>query len=480
MNGPVNLVKEATWFTAVRLLGMAASWAITILVARVLLPDDYGLMAMAMVVIGLLDVINALGLDAAMIQKKDLGRRELEGCFWVSLLGSIASYAIVFLGAPLVALFFNDERVVPILRVVALTLVIAAIGFVSENMLMKTMSFKKKALTEFVSTLVSAGSAYVLAIWGWGVWSLVISSVCRTASSTAVSFALYPWFPSGGLGFGQLREMVTFGLNVVGARILWYCYYNADMAIVGRFLGEVALGYYNLAWSLATRPLHKLTSLGSQLSFPVFAFRQEDVATLQGYFLNATRYVCLVALPAMAGAIVVAPDFVDVVLTSKWSEITLPFQVLCAVAFLQSLGTVIPPLLNARGRAHENFRYTSVCTVVMPISLLVGVRFGLTGVALTWLAVYPMLFSYLLRLGLREIDLGVAAYMRALIPFAGATVVMVLAVLSVRSLADGGFSRAVLLLASILAGVGTYVVVLVAISPQARSDSWKLFAALRS
>ena len=479
MSSPNTILREGTWFTSVRLAGTALSSIISVLLARVLAPTDYGFFAMATAFTGAAALINECGLGPAIVQQRDLNQTQLDSCFWLSLIWSAALYGVIFASAPLVALFFGEGRLVPLVRVIGLNLVIGSVGVVPDNLLMRTMNFKKRSLTEFIGIVVQGGAAYLLAIRGFGVWSLVVGALIGSVTSVLCLFAAFPWRPAGGLRLRQIREMLNFGANLTGSRVLWYSYSNADNVIVAKCLDAQALGLYSMAYDLATRPLQKVTILINQLAFPIFSQRQDEIQATKQYFLQATRYIGMLAMPAMAGAILVAPELVDTLLAKKWSAMTTPFRLLCGVSVLQALAAIIPPLLNSRGKAHLNLRYSLVCFGVMPLSLLVGVRYGLNAVALTWLIVYPFLFCYLLRIGLREIGLSIEEYLRALLPTVAVTSVMILAVAAFRSAAVGYLDSPSILVGSVLIGVVAYSGVLVLTSDEIRSGSLRVLAALR-
>lgn len=470
---------EGAWFTAVRLIGTALSSIISVLLARVLAPTDYGLFAMATAFTGAAALINECGLGPALVQQKHISKTQIDSCFWLSLTWSAAIYVAVFASAPLIALFFGEERLIPIVRVIGLNLVITSLGVIPDSMLMRTMKFRNRSLAEFLGILTQGSVAYLLALQAFGVWSLVLGWLVGSVTCVISLFLLFPWRPTGGLRLGQIKDMLAFGANLTGSRILWYSYSNADNIIVAKFLDSNALGLYSMAYDLATRPLQKVTTLINQLAFPIFSKQQDQIHATRRYFLEATRYIGMLAMPAMSGAILVAPELVDTLLAQKWSAMTIPFRLLCGVSLLQALAAIIPPLLNSRGKAYLTLRYSIVCFAVMPASLLIGVHFGLNAVALAWLLVYPFLFLYLLTIGLQEIGVSIVEYLRVLSPTLAITLAMAVAVGAFRQAAWGYLNSSSVLLGAILIGVVTYTSLLMLASNEVRSHSARILGALR-
>jgi len=424
MNLKGKTIRAFLWVSSAKGFSQASSWLVTLILARLLLPADFGLLAIAWVFIGLLDLINELGIGAAIIQKQDLNEQDLHSTFWFIIVTSSLLYLLSYLLAPTIARFFQNEQLTPILRVLALILVIGAFKIIPLNLLTKELDFPKRSTAEFLSVFTGGLFSVVLATLGHGVWSLVFGTLLRHTILTILVFWLSPWRPKLVFQFKRIKRILSFGVTVAGSSVVWYFYSNSDSVIIGKLLGDKLLGYYSIALNLSNAPIGKLMNIINQVLFPVFSKLQNDMENLQLYFLKITRLVSLVTFPAMVGLFLVAESFILVVLTDKWLPMLVPLRMLCLVAMIKSISQIIPTLLYARGKAKLVLKYNFACLFIVPISIGFGSQFGINGVALAMLIVYPLLSLYYFWYGLVELDIRVFSYLANLIPATVATAFM--------------------------------------------------------
>jgi O-antigen/teichoic acid export membrane protein len=424
-------VKGVLWVGSTKLLGQTISWIITLLVVRILAPDDYGLMGMALAFLGVIQLLNEMGLGAAIVQKQELNRFDLSTVFWFSLIVSCTLYALVALSAPLVAAFFQNERITMLIRILGLNLLLGSLRAVPFYLLIKEMAFDKKAKAELISNIFAGLTALTLAYLRFGVWSLILSSITLNVALTGFVTYFYPWRPAWVFRPWRIWGLLRFGMQVLGSRLLSFGYSGTDMLVVGKVLGERFLGFYTIAADLSGKGVDLLSEILSQVTFPMYASLQNDRAALQRYYLKLSTLVALTVFPAFGGLILIAPDLFTILLTDKWLPAANIFQMLCAVAAVKSVAALIPPLLTAIGRADVNLRYTFLCASIMTPAFILGSLFGLRGIACAWLVVYPGLFFYgLLRVALRVLSLSLRDYLSKLLPAIAGTMVMACLVLT--------------------------------------------------
>jgi O-antigen/teichoic acid export membrane protein len=302
-------------------------------------------------------------------------------------------------------------------------------------MLIKEMAFDKKAKAELVASLLGGLTALTFAYLGFGVWSLILSSLALNAALTGLVTYFYPWRPYWVFHPWRIWGLLQFGMQVLGSRLLAFGYGGTDVLVVGKVLGERLLGFYAIAVDLSGKGVNLLSEILSQVTFPMYASLQNDRAALQRYFLKLSTLVALTIFPAFAGLILIAPDLFTILLTDKWLPAAGIFQVLCAVAAIKSTAVLIPPLLTAIGRADVNLRYTFMCASILPPAFILGSFFGLRGVSCAWLVVYPGLFFYgLLRVALRVLNLSCRDYFSKLFPAIAGTSVMTCLVLTFQNM----------------------------------------------
>jgi teichuronic acid exporter len=429
MNLKEQTIRAFLWLTSASYISLSFSWIVTILLARLLLPADFGLIAMAALFIGLLDLINEMGIGAAIIQKKDLKENDLHSTFWFSILFGLILYMFIFILAPIIGIFFGSEKLAIILRILGISFIIGSFKIVPFHLLTKELAFDKRSKAEFSSIILGGLMSLVLAIKGYGVWSLVCGSLLKNLVMVVLINHYCPWKPKPVFLFENMKKILNFSIPVVSSHILWHFGTNSDVLIIGKVLGDKWLGYYSMALGLATLPIQRITGIVNQVSFPVFSKLQSDKKKLQVYFLKITKFTSLITFPCLVGLFLVSESLIEVVLTEKWLPMLIPFKFLCIMGLFRSVGSIIPPLLIAMGKTNIVLKFNMISLITMISSFLIGINFGINGVAFAWLMVYPCLMTYLYWHGLKKLDITVSGYLRNLVPSIAASTFMILIVL---------------------------------------------------
>lgn len=410
-------IKGLHWVGSIKIITQASSWVITIFVARLLSPSDYGLMGIAIIVIGFAIFFGEFGLGTAIIQKKDLQKVQLDTIFWIAILNGILLFLLFYILSPFIASFFNSPRVIPIIRVLSVNFILASVATVALSILNKDLKFKERSFIEFTSSMTANIITLLFAYLGLGVWSLVIGSVGRNVIILILLSFYQKITPGFQFSLKATSQLIKFGANIVGSRLLWYFYSKTDFVIVGKVVGEQGLGIYSMAFQIASTPLDRVAEIVNPVAYASFSKLQDNLDELRIYFLQFTKGLCLILFPALCGLSIIADDLVRCVLTEKWDPIIFPVEILCFVGMIRGATSPIASLLNARGKAFLNIRYNLVNIIVMPICFLIGaIMNGITGVVLAWILIYPILACYIVWLGLKEIKLKLIEYVSNLFP----------------------------------------------------------------
>ena len=444
------------WQGATKFAVQAISWIGTIVVARLLAPADYGLMAIAGIFISLMALIMEMGLAQGLVQRSEITPQQEDAVFWLSLLLGGGLFLLLFLTAPLIADFYRMPELTALLRLCAVGLVISSLKAVPFAMLMRRMDFRSRALVEMTGSLCSMLTVVALAFSGFGVWSLAWGALVQQSIVSAGFLRKMRRWPRPRLHLSHIRGILSFGLNVTGANIAYVVSSQAGVFIIGKFLGGHLTGIYSLALQLATMPLDKIGAVFNQVGFPALARVKDDDQQCRALFRDLHRYLLFIAYPILFGMAVVAEDMVDVLLGQKWLAAAPILQVICAVNVMRISGMLITPLLNSRGRAREAFHYSLAGALLLPPAFLAGVQFGIEGVVIAWLAAYPLLYIMLLRYLYREIAVGLGELVTDSRPTLTATILMAGAVLLFQELA-AGFHPALRLIGSVGLGALVYV-----------------------
>ena len=350
-------------------------------VARILGPSAYGLMGMAVIVTNFISNFRDLGTATAIVQRPTISRILLSSLFWINLLMGLIIFVAVAGTAPAVASFFHAPVLTGILRVLGLSLFIASCGVVHSAALNRDMSFKALALTD----LAAAAGAYAVALagacTGFGVWSLVFASVANSVISTAGYWISSSFRPRWEFDWAEVKSIAKFSSNLSGFGLVNYGCRNADNLIVGRRLGSVPLGYYQMAYNLMLTPIQNISTVISGVLFPAFSRIQDDNERFRSAYVRACMLTALVTFPVMAGLGVVADPLIRAVLGVKWVATIPIFEILSVVGLIQSVQTTVGIIYQAKGRTDWMFRWSIIVLVVTVTAFLIGVHFGAVGVA---------------------------------------------------------------------------------------------------
>lgn len=473
-------VTSTAWYAGTRLATQLTTWLITLFVARLLNPSDYGLFAMALAVIAFLELFQEFGLGVAIIQKQNLTREQLNTVFWTSTAASTLLAGIAYTSAGLAASFYHEPRLVSIIRLLGLTFLINALGMVPFNLLTKEINFRQRSLAEGIAAVSSAGISLVLAALGRGVWALVVGNLTRVVVVNMGALLACRWLPGLRISLLEMKELLAFGLRVAGTSAVNTLSQAVNTSIIGRFLGGADLGFYTMADTLGrSNPLHKIsTAVVTQLSLPIFSKVQRDDAELRYYFLKISRYVTLMALPLQLGVALTASDLVDVLLSTKWRPIVPILQAFSIGGILSILPLPAFPLLTARGRVALVFRYTVTFACVMALVTWGGTLFGLRGVALSWLIAFPLLRLIPLRMSLQEAAIAPREYIATIVDSVKAAGIMTAAVAAVIYVLLPHAATWLRLAAAIAIGTITYIAPLFILNRSLRDELREIVRAL--
>jgi teichuronic acid exporter len=458
------MVRGLAWTSASKAAEQGISWVVTIMMARLLAPSDYGIMALAMIVLQFTTYLTEFSIGGALVQRDDADEEYLSTTFWFSLVAGLAGYAISFNASDLIASFFATPALAPVIRFLGLTFIAAMLATVPRALIERGLRFEKKAMADAAGNLTNGAVAISCAYAGLGVWSLVYAAVAKGTVSLIVLAISARWVPRLMWNQKKLNTLFRFGIPVTLSKFLSYFYYNVDTLIVGKFLGDKILGFYSMAFLLATMPVEKVANIVNQVNFPVFARLQGDVKETQRHFLDTTTWLAMVVFPLVAGLAITADVAIPAIIGAKWAPSVPLLQCLAILGLFRALAVVIQPMLMGRGNATASFQTSALSAAAVAVGCLVGVRWGVQGVAWAWAVVYPPVFAYMLFVALKELQLSFADYVRGLRPVFLAAAVMVACVAGVRYAT--GWTGILGLASMVLVGAASYLGVLFAAEPR--------------
>lgn len=425
-------ISALKWATAAKVVVQIASWAGTLVVIRLLTPEDYGLMAKVAVVSAIAGAIAELGLGAAIVRAVDIARDDLRKICGVSLVFGAVMTAALIAGAPLLAHLFQEPQIVWPIACVSLQILVGAVAIVPSALWTRDLSFRRLSQIEMVSGVTSIAATLALAVLGAGVWALVLGtllgSIVRSAALLGLGQRVRPLFSIRGIG-----EHLKFGLTLVGNRVSYFVVVQSDVLIGSAFLSTTEIGQYAVALQLATLPMSKVMGTINQITLPLVAGQQRDPPRVRQAVLSAVGLISLIAFPLLWGISAIAPELVHVLFGPKWLSavpaltilpLIVPVRMVCSVLFTTSL---------AMGNRQLDLRNTVMNFVLLPSGFYIGAHWGLVGLCSAWLVSMPLAYAFSIPAVLRSIGIGARDLVAECGPPAVAAALMYAAIATLRT-----------------------------------------------
>jgi len=454
-----SLVFGIAWTSGMKWFGQLLSWASTIVVARLLVPADFGLIGMASVYFGLVMLLTECGLGATIVIKRELTVNQLAQLNTLSVLIGLTALAVSVAGAKPVAHFFGAPSLRWVVVVMSVACVITAFQTVPSAVMQKEFQFRSLAIFEGCQSLVAAVSTVVLAFLGFGYWALVLGNL--TGISVLITLLLtkhsqhFAWPRTQ-----EIKECLTISSHIWVSRLAWYLQSNADFLIAGRMLGQWALGIYTIGWDLASAPVDKVSALTARVTPALFTAVSSDSAALRRYLLMLTEGLALITVPMSWGLAIVADEFVLLVLGDKWQASTGPLRILAILAALRCVVGFLPQILNATGASRLSMYNGITGGILLPVGFYLGSRWGIVGIAMAWLITYPFLVFPLYWWVFRRIQMGTTQYLRVLWPTLSASAVMVASVAILKLFLPSAWELALRFFLEVVVGIVVYLAII--------------------
>lgn len=401
-------IKSVFWVGGIKFLSQAISWSVTILLIRILAPEDYGLMGIALAYRGFVAVFFDLCVGEAILQKKEIDDIDTSTAFWISSIVTVILYTLSWNFAVSWANFFENDALVAIIRVTGLSLFFMSIKEIPNQLLARNFEFKRRSQCELISAVLALAASLALALNGYGVWALVIGELVRYAVLSILIAYFAKWLPKFVFSFTRAKQLLKYGFPVTGHYLLEFVSTKSDSLIIGKMLGQSVLGYYTVAMSISRIPVSKGVQIIQQVMFPLFSALQNDIDEFQRYFYQIIYVVSVVFFPVFFGMFAISEEIVVVVLSEKWLPSLFAFRVFTVLGLLLSYSGILVVILKSRANTRALFNYSLFSAILFPVGFYFSSHFGLKGVVLSWLIIYPIIFSYLFYAVAKDIEVGVA------------------------------------------------------------------------
>lgn len=371
-----QVLSGTKWNAIANFSKQGVSFCLSIVLARLLMPEEFGLLAMIAIFTNVAQLFVSAGLGSALIQKKDCTNDDYSTVFYFNIVVSLFFYMVLFFTAPLIARFYNQPILVSLVRWSSLSLLIGALGMVQQTIFYKELKFKLTSIISIVAAVVSAVVGITMALLGCGVYALVGQMLASMFVSTIIVWVISSWRPQLIFSKKSFKELFGFGSKLLASGLLETIYSSIDSLLIGKIFSAELLGFYTRAKSTKDLPINNTTSLIASTLFPIFSKITDD-GKLADVSVKIYSLFAYIVLPLMAGLIVVAAPFIEVLYSAKWLPATSYLQIICVSGVVYPLSLVLCQVILAKGASGVFFILEIWKKVVGTIAMLIGLCFGI-------------------------------------------------------------------------------------------------------
>lgn len=368
MNNKIS--KGLFWSYSERILAQVVSFCVSIVLARIISPEEFGLVSLVMIFIDLCNVFVTSGLGSGLIQKKDVDEIDFSTVFWISLSLGIVVYWLVFAIAPVVERFFNYSNMVAVMRVIGLRLILASINTIQHAYVSRKMIFKKFFFATLLGTMLSAVVGIVLAISGFGVWAIVAQYLCNTTIDTIfLAFAL-DWHPSFVFKLERVRYFVSYGWKILAAALIDNLYTNLRNFIIGKRYTSADLAYYNKGTQFPAIIVTNINSSIIRVMFPALSVQQNDKQQMRVMVKKSVQMSAYLLSPLLIGLMIIAKPLIVLLLTDRWIECVKYIYVFAITYLFMPIHAINEQAIKATGHSEITLR-VEITKKVFGIALII-------------------------------------------------------------------------------------------------------------
>ncbi|MEI8137324.1 MAG: lipopolysaccharide biosynthesis protein [Bacteroidota bacterium] len=375
-------IKGVFWSLLERFGNQGIQFVIGLILARLLLPEDYGLIGMILVFISLAQVFVEGGFPSALIRKNDPSSSDYSTVFWFNMAVAFLCYIILFFSAPIIAVFFDEPKLVQLTRIVGLNIIINSISIIQRTILSKDLNFKSQAKINLSSILLSGGLGVFCAFKGYGVWSLVIQNLSRNIFTSIALWISSKWRPGFVFSKNSFKELFGFGSKLLFSSLINAVSENLFSLIIGKLYNAKSLGFYTRANQFQKLPVSSIYGSISVVSYPVLSELQNDPVKLKEGYRSMIRLIAFVLFPIMAILSAVSESMIHVVLTNKWLPSVPILQILCIIGAFYPLHAINLDIIKVKGRSDLFLKLEIVKQILNISMIIICYRWGIMG--LVW------------------------------------------------------------------------------------------------
>jgi O-antigen/teichoic acid export membrane protein len=387
----------------------------TVVLARLLTPADFGLVAMVTAITGLAQGFADLGLSEATIQHPEINHNQVSTLFWINVAIGLALTSIAVALAPVLVWFYREPRLKDITFLVSLTFLIGGLRVQHDALLSRQMRFKSLAIRDVTSYVLAVSVAITMALRGFGYWSIIALPMTLNSTQMALSWALVRWIPGLPRRDTKVLSLLVFGGNVAASYLIYVVNRSADNVLIGWYWGASPLGLYSRAYNLLMLPVRQLSGPARSVAVPAFSRVQADPERLARYYLRTVNLIMWISAPIIGFLFVAAVPVIVLILGNRWREAAPVFQILAISALGQLLLDPTVWLFVSRGQSQRLLKLMLIISPILIGSFAIGLPFGIKGVALCGSLVLLAIFPWMLTFSFRGTNLTLRRLGRAIL-----------------------------------------------------------------
>ncbi len=396
-----------SWNLVSRVFLQIVQFAVTVITAHILSPNDFGRVALILVFSGFVQVLADLGLNSALIHADRLSDLEISTAFWLQVLVGAAMSLVFFLAAPALASFYGDPDLSSLTRLLSGVFVLQALGQTQIAMAQREYRFKIVAISNIIASVLSNSVCICLAISGFGATALALQIVLNAGLLTMLMWNFSAWRPIFAFSKETLKYVLHYGGFLSGHTILNYWLRNADNLLIGKFIGVFELGLYSRAYALMMMPLNTIGIVVGQVMFPIMSRLREDMDAFRRVYLSAISHIALITFPLMTCMAVSSDEIISITFGANWIGAAAVLRILSLVGLVQSIVYPVGWVFTALGKTKDQFYITVSLMVPFAVLIIFGLKYGILGVTAGY-AIWAVISCVVnLKVAMKIIDVSV-------------------------------------------------------------------------
>lgn len=428
-----NSLKQKTisafiWSSFGQYTTQGVTFVITVILARLLEPSEFGLIAMLTIFVVISTTLQNFGFNAALIQRNDITSTDYSTIFYFNIGVSIFIYIILFLSAPWIASFFNELQLVLIARVYMIILIINGMSIIQTTILTKKINFKPQVVIRLITAILSGIVGIVMALNGFGVWSLVVQALLGSCLNSILLWFLNDWRPSLEFSMSSFQKLFGFSSRLFASNMLYNVFSAIDNLVIGKLFSAADLGFYTRAKSLKELPLKNTTTVLEKILFPVFATIKDDITKLLQVFNKFLGLIAFIVFPIMLGMAAVADPLIRVLVTEKWLPAVGYLQLFCFFGFVKPLRSININILMVKGRSDIILNLEIINKILFVIGMVIGFNWGIKGFLIAHLIVNYLIYLILINYSCKFLNYSVLSQLKNIFPPLLLSIVMAISV----------------------------------------------------